>query len=141
MMPLKISLSVFAVALMYIGALASAPAEAQGAKPAAPIEIVPTTGHASAISDLAISKDGRLMLSGAQDNKILLWDVASGRMLRTFTGHAESVMSIALSPDEKLLASGSLDKTVRIWDVARRLRGTDQGRPFGCRRGGGGAVR
>jgi WD40 repeat protein len=49
---------------------------------------------------------------------VRLWDVATGRFLRTSEGHKNWVLSIAFSPDGKTLASGSSDNAVRLWDVA-----------------------
>jgi WD40 repeat protein len=48
---------------------------------------------------------------------VKLWDVDSGRELRTFAGHAGWVKAVALSADGKRALSGSEDGTVKLWDV------------------------
>jgi WD40 repeat protein len=63
----------------------------------------------------AFSPDGRMLAVG--DQKIQLYEVASGRLRREFTGHEGDVRCLAFSPDGRLLASGSTDTTVLIWDV------------------------
>ncbi|MGH9883231.1 MAG: caspase family protein, partial [Pyrinomonadaceae bacterium] len=64
------------------------------------------------------SGDGKMLASGSFDKTIKLWEVATGRELRTLTGHSESVTSVAFSSDGKTLASGSFDKTIKLWEVA-----------------------
>jgi WD40 repeat protein len=44
-----------------------------------------------------------------------VWDVSTGRKLRTLNGHKGSVNSVAFSPDGQTLASGSRDGTIKIW--------------------------
>ena len=76
------------------------------------------------ILSVAFSPDGRRALSGSHDKTLSLWDVASGRHLRTFKGHFSKVKSVVFSPDGRLVLSGSWDKTLRVWDAAtgRHLR-------------------
>jgi WD40 repeat protein len=87
------------------------------------IEFSICTGHSLAGNSVAFSADGRTLASGSWKT-IKLWEVATGRELRTLGGHSEAVNSVAFSADGKTLASGSYDNTVKLWEVAtgRELR-------------------
>jgi WD40 repeat protein len=85
-------------------------------------------GHRDWVDALAFAPDGRTLASGggrsegrSVDDRILLWDVPTGRLLRTLTGHTDAVRSLAFTPDGRQLVSGSADDTVRLWDVSGRL--------------------
>jgi len=67
---------------------------------------------------IAVTKDGKTAISGARDKVIRVWDVATGKELRTFAGHTEQVYQVLFNADEKLVLSASFDKTARIWDFA-----------------------
>jgi len=75
-------------------------------------------GHTFSISSVAFSPDGRYALSGSRDHTLKLWEVSTGRELRTFKGHKDIVYSVAFSPNSHFCLSGSSDKTMKLWDVS-----------------------
>jgi WD40 repeat protein len=48
---------------------------------------------------------------------LYLWDIDSGRVVRTFAGHDEPGPDFTVSPDGKRLLSWNDDKTMRLWNV------------------------
>lgn len=68
------------------------------------------------INSLAFSPDGKILVSGGDDFSIKLWDVDSGKELKSGK-HSARVRTVAFSPDGKLIASGDDSGIIKIWDV------------------------
>ena len=66
---------------------------------------------------LTFSSDGRLLVSGSDDETVILWSIQTGGAIRSFVGHTHWVRSVSISLDRSTIASGSDDKTIRLWDV------------------------
>lgn len=73
---------------------------------------------AGTLDAVSFSPDGALLASGGRDNKVRIWNAATGENLRTIEGHNDWVMSVAFNNTGTLLLSGSRDDTVRMYDVA-----------------------
>lgn len=93
------------------------------------------TGHKDALTRLAVSPDGRHILSASRrlsntDKSLILWETRTGREIRDF--HVSyGVDALAITPDGKAIITGSsgsgwddAHKSMAIWDVAtgRELR-------------------
>src|SRR5262245_55125950 len=72
------------------------------------------TGHSNAVNSVAFSPDGRVALSASNDSTLKLWEVATGKELRTINVRSSKslfgytmVWSVAFSPDGRTALSGS----------------------------------
>src|SRR6478752_9522504 len=81
------------------------------------LETVIQKGHELAVISVAVSPDSNYVATGSRDKSAKLWEISTGREVRSFLGHEASVTSLEFSADGKLLLTGSNDKTVRLWDV------------------------
>ncbi|MCI0378603.1 MAG: serine/threonine protein kinase [Gemmataceae bacterium] len=68
---------------------------------------------------LAVSPDGRWVVSGSPDGMIRAWDVATGSEHKTFA-HSRQVFRVAFSPDGRTFATASYDGTSKLFDVRTR---------------------
>lgn len=76
------------------------------------------SGHKRSILEATFSPDGRQLVTASEDRTARLWDVTTGKLLRTFSGHKGGVRSVAFSPDGRVLATASVDQTAKMWDMA-----------------------
>lgn len=76
------------------------------------------TGHDGWVRTVAVSSDGRWVLSGADDGSVRLWDVAERREAGCFSGHAAAVMGVVFDPHGRWFASAGWDGVARVWDTA-----------------------
>jgi WD40 repeat protein len=73
-------------------------------------------GHTSLVKSVALSHDGKLVLTGG-DTTAILWEAATGKALHTFQ-HPAPVHSVSLSASGKLVLTGSEDGVSILWDDA-----------------------
>ncbi len=66
---------------------------------------------------VVFSPDGQTVIGGGANQKIKVWDIKTGKVLKTLSGHQDAVRSLVLTPDGKTLISGSGDCTIKIWDL------------------------
>jgi len=71
----------------------------------------------SAVTAMALSPDGKKVVTGSGDGAVRLWDIDTAKVTAKWTGHAGNVKSLSWNPDGGRVVSGSFDGTARVWDV------------------------
>lgn len=89
-------------------------------------------GHTAPITAMALSQDGKTLVTGSQDCTIKVWQVATGEELTTLKGHHSPITAIAISADGQMVVSSGCnqyewlgrradltvrDRSLRIWNL------------------------
>ncbi|MHB8124355.1 MAG: WD40 repeat domain-containing protein [Desulfitobacteriaceae bacterium] len=77
------------------------------------------SGSEQDIYSLALSIDGRLVVAGSEDGKVMIGDTNKGEWVSLLEGHTGKVSSVAISEDGSCIMSGGgfSDRIAKIWDI------------------------
>ena len=70
--------------------------------------------HHDIVNDIDIKN--KKLVSGSNDNQLILWDLNQMHMIKKLKGHSGSVLSVSFSNDGDKIISGSTDNRIKIWD-------------------------
>ncbi|KAI0146148.1 WD40-repeat-containing domain protein [Xylariaceae sp. FL1272] len=91
----------------------------QPIKPMPAESIVSHHGHTKPVSCVAISPDGRIIVSGSDDGTICFWSGDTGGFRGTLEKrHGDQILCLVFSQDSSLLVSTSVDEKAFVWSVA-----------------------
>ncbi len=76
-------------------------------------------GHEDQVYAVAVSPDGTLYASGGNDERLRLWDAATGALLASVQAHGGpfGVQAVAFHPTGEWIATCGSDNAVKLWRV------------------------
>jgi WD40 repeat protein len=76
-----------------------------------------TGWHKGQVSCVALSEDGRWLVTGGEDAKVKIWDLTTRQVHADLLGHKTWVRAVTFSEDDSVIVSASLDGVVKKWDA------------------------
>ena len=74
-------------------------------------------GDVAWLNSIAMSPDYRTAVSSDKEGGIKLWDMETGRILRSMEGYVQPALGVDAMPDGKHILVGSLDRDLTMWDI------------------------
>jgi WD40 repeat protein len=77
-------------------------------------------GHTASIQTLAITPDGRRLVTGSLDQTARIWDLTNPAVASwpiILRGHNGAVQCLAVSSDNHWLVTAGDDRTARLWNL------------------------
>ncbi len=86
-------------------------------RPSRPLFLRRLEGHTDTIRALAITPDGRTVVSGGTDCFLRVWDAVTGQCRQALRNESGEIRGLALTPDGRLAVSHTGGADFRVWDV------------------------
>lgn len=78
-------------------------------------------GHAGSVFCCSVEpKEGKLVVSGGEDDKAYVWSITDGEVLFECGNHQDSVTSALFSHDGSYLASADMGGFIQVWKIATK---------------------
>lgn len=68
------------------------------------------------VHSLAFTQNGRLLVVGTGEGRILVWSTADRQIVNAISAHKKAVYSVSFNHDGGLLATRSPDETTKLWN-------------------------
>jgi WD40 repeat protein len=73
--------------------------------------------HSDTVFDLSFTPDGALLASAGADKFARVFDVKTGKLVKSFEGHTNHVLGVAWNRTGRTLATSGADEVIKVWSL------------------------
>jgi WD40 repeat protein len=73
-------------------------------------------GHSDTVFGVCFSPDGKKIATCGADKFIKVFEIPSGKFIKSFEGHTHHVMDVGWKSDGKVIVSAGADNSIKIWN-------------------------
>jgi ribosomal RNA-processing protein 9 len=73
--------------------------------------------HTKDILTTAVSSDGKLLVTGGADKRMIVYETETLKPVKVFTQHRDAIMGVAFRRGTNQMYSCSKDRTVKVWSL------------------------
>ena len=73
--------------------------------------------HSDTVLGIRFSPTGKSILSGAADKFVKIFDVTTGKFVKSFEGHTHHVLDVSWKADESTIVSSGADNVIKVWNI------------------------
>ena len=77
------------------------------------------SGHSDTCFGVSFKPDGKQLATCGADKFVKVWDLPTGKFVKSFEGHTHHVMDVGWKSDGKFLASAGADNAIKVWDFEK----------------------
>lgn len=74
-------------------------------------------GHTAAVTGLAVSEEGSLLVTSSADHTARVWGLDKGQCKAVLQGHTAAVNAVVVDTRGRFAVTASADATGRVWDL------------------------
>ena len=71
------------------------------------------------IHSVVYANGAEILVLGTEGGKLILWEVATGRVTNSSASHLQAVSCLCITPKNQYIISGSADSSIHVWSPAR----------------------
>ncbi|MBM80554.1 MAG: hypothetical protein CMJ78_08170 [Planctomycetaceae bacterium] len=76
-----------------------------------------TDAHSDTVFGVEFSRDGKYIISGAADKFVKMFDIATGKHVKSFEGHTHHVLDVSFKATGAAIVSAGADNAIKVWNV------------------------
>ncbi|KIV88491.1 hypothetical protein PV10_08173 [Exophiala mesophila] len=70
------------------------------------------------LSRIAFAGGAAVLVLGTEEGRLILWEVATGRLSTSSAAHLQGISSLCITPEDEYIISGSGDTQIHVWSLA-----------------------